>query len=48
MTGTEKSIEELGILLMEKEAEIEKLKRRIEMIEGYIKVYEDYIVGGTM
>lgn len=48
MTGTEKTIEEMGLLLMEKETEIEKLKRRIEMIESYIEVYENYIVGGTV
>lgn len=41
-------IEEMGLLLMEKEAEIEKLKRRLELIEGYIEVYENYIVGGTV
>ena len=34
MKGTEKMIEEMGLRLMEKEAESEKLKRRIEMIES--------------
>ena len=49
MSGIEKVIEELGWMILAKEVtiesqkeEIEKLQRKIESIEQYISVYEEF------
>ena len=49
MSGIEKVIDELGWMILAKEVkiksqqeEIEKLQRKIESIEQYIAVYEDF------
>lgn len=48
LTGITKVIDELGLMILNKEIElelkqqeIEKLKRKIEMIEQYIEMYDE-------
>ena len=54
MEGIAKVIEELGLMILSKEVvlrdkqvEIEELKRRIETIEGHLKVYDEYYNKGA-
>lgn len=49
MTGIAKVIDELGLLILAKEFEIESkqneiddLKKRIEVIEGCLEIYEEF------
>lgn len=49
MNGITKVIDELGLIILSKEIEIEsqqeqleKLKRKIEMLEQYISVYDEF------
>ena len=49
MDGITKVIEELGIMILTKEVELEanrieicELKKRIELLEGYLDVYDEY------
>ena len=46
MEGIEKAIDELGLIIVEKEKEIKALQQKIKLIEQYIEFYEDYIRGG--
>lgn len=48
MDGVAKVIDELGLMILQKDIELElkqneidKLKRKIEMIEQYLDMYED-------
>ena len=49
MKGIVKVIDELGLKILAKEmeletkqAEIEELRRRVELLEGYLDVYDEY------
>lgn len=49
MDGIAKVIDELGLIILSKEIEIElkqseldKLREKIEMLENYVKAYEDF------
>lgn len=49
MKGIEKVIDELGLIILAKyielelrQNEIEKLKRKVEAIEQYIEMYDEY------
>ena len=49
MNGIAKVIDELGLIILSKEIEIEsqqeqleKLKRKIEMLEQYVSVYDEF------
>ena len=39
-------IEELVEVILMQEKEINKLRKKIEQVKGYIEVYEDYIQRG--
>lgn len=41
--GTDEIIEELVTLILMQDDEIKKLKRKIDRINQYIEVYEEYI-----
>lgn len=49
MKGITKVIDELGLMILQKEIELEtkqneidELKKRVELIEGYLEVYDEY------
>ena len=49
MKGINRVIDELGLIILAKEveletkqAEIEELKKRVELLEGYLDVYDEY------
>lgn len=49
MKGITKVIDELGLMILQKEieletkqSEIDELKKRVELIEGYLEVYDEY------
>lgn len=54
LEGIAKVIEELGLSILAKEAElqgkeceIEELKKRIEIIEGHLEIYDEYYNKGA-
>lgn len=54
MEGITKVIEELGLMILAKEmeleaaqCEIEELKRKVELVEGYLDVYDEYYNRGA-
>ena len=54
LEGIAKVIEELGLLILAKEAElrdkeceIKELKKKIEIIEGHLEVYDEYYNKGA-
>ena len=49
MNGITKVIDELGMMILSKDielyskqAEIEELKKRVELLEGYLEVYDEF------
>lgn len=49
MKGITRVIDEIGLMIITKEveleskqAEIEELRRRVELLEGYLDVYDEY------
>ena len=49
MNGVTKVIDELGLMILSKEIELEmkqeeidKLKKKIELIEGYLEMYDEF------
>jgi len=49
LKGINRVIDELGLIILAKEveletkqAEIEELKKRVELLEGYLDVYDEY------
>lgn len=49
MNGVTKVIDELGMMILAKEleldtkqAEIDELKKRVELLEGYLDIYDEY------
>lgn len=54
MDGITKVIEELGLMILtkdvelnEKQNEIEELKKKIEIIEGHLEIYDEYYNKGA-
>lgn len=54
MDGITKVIEELGTMILardmelnEKQNEIEELKKKIEIIEGHLEIYDEYYNKGA-
>ena len=54
LDGIAKVIEELGLMILardieleDKQHEIEELKKKIEIIEGHLEVYEEYYNQGA-
>lgn len=54
MEGIAKVIEELGLLILareielkDKQNEIEELKKKIEIIEGHLEIYDEYYNKGA-
>lgn len=52
MKGIARVIDELGLMIFAKEveleskqAEIEELRKRVELLEGYLDVYDEYYSG---
>ena len=40
-------LKKMDMQIIEKDLEIERLKKKINLIEQYIEVYEDFIQGGN-
>ena len=54
MDGITKVIEELGLMILardmelkDKQNEIEELKKKMEMIEGHLEIYDEYYNKGA-
>lgn len=54
MDGIGKVIEELGLMILtrdmelkDKQNEIEELKKKIEIIEGHLEIYDEYYNRGS-
>jgi hypothetical protein len=54
LDGIAKVIEELGLMILakdielkDKQSEIEELKKKIEIIEGHLEIYDEYYNKGV-